>query len=209
MMGIYLIQHKSSGKIYIGKSVNPARRWKEHCRKREQHIDKAIAAHGKDAFTFSVIETWNSEAELETAERFLIAYYRGLGAELYNRTSGGEGCVGYRHTPETLAMLKLQRSTEEYKEMMRQHKRGTKHSEETKMLISEKANNQFSDPAQRERVRQQMIGNTIHLGHTHTEEAKIRVGNASRARIITDETREKNRLAALRGWEIRRAKKAA
>lgn len=39
------------------------------------------------------------------AEQFWIAYFKTLGAKLTNLTKGGEGCVGYTPTPETLLKM--------------------------------------------------------------------------------------------------------
>ena len=48
MTGIYKIENKINGKIYIGQSINIERRWSEHCRKSKKSlISKAIFEFGK------------------------------------------------------------------------------------------------------------------------------------------------------------------
>lgn len=46
------------------------------------------------------LEICGSKPELVEAEVWHIAYWRSLGCRLTNLTAGGEGCFGYRHSPE-------------------------------------------------------------------------------------------------------------
>lgn len=54
--GIYKFTNLINGKIYIGQSVDIDRRLKEHKRRDEQRIDKAIKKYGFENFNFEIIE---------------------------------------------------------------------------------------------------------------------------------------------------------
>lgn len=87
MTGIYKIENKINGKIYVGQSVNIKRRWKEH---RVRAFSKAVSNHqyecplyrairkyGLDNFCFSVLEECNQE-ELNKKEKYYIKLYNTL-----------------------------------------------------------------------------------------------------------------------------------
>jgi len=78
--GIYKIMCTSTGKIYVGQSVNMKSRFSVHLAdlKRGKHgnpyMKRAYEKHGKEAFSFSVIEYCESEF-LHEREFFWINYY--------------------------------------------------------------------------------------------------------------------------------------
>ena len=95
MIGIYKYTNKSNGKIYIGRSVDIARRKWEHLYKPSpySYFDQTIIKIGEDKFDFEIIEECQ-ESELREKEKYWIKYYnccvidnRGGG---YNLTHGGE-----------------------------------------------------------------------------------------------------------------------
>lgn len=98
MIGIYKITNKINGKIYIGKSLNIERRWKEHIRhskdefsKRKPLIHRAINKYGPDNFVFEVIQECNME-DLNNLEKYYINEYGSNNKEIgYNITEGGDG----------------------------------------------------------------------------------------------------------------------
>ena len=72
MTGIYKIENKINGKIYIGQSINIERRWSEHCRKSKKSlISKAISEFGRQNFSFQILEECKKE-ELNEKESFYI-----------------------------------------------------------------------------------------------------------------------------------------
>lgn len=105
MASIYIIQHKESGKKYVGKTVRePSERWKYHKQMgrnldtlaennsaRSMHIVRALNKHGEDAFTFYVIETCDDDVVNER-ERYWIEKFDTYNSG-YNLTYGGDGCV--------------------------------------------------------------------------------------------------------------------
>lgn len=123
---IYLAENLINGKIYIGYSKNFAKRLKKHKQvsgcsrvKEKFYFQRAISKYGINNFNFSVIESCSSKEDMIEAEKFYIAYFKGLGAQLYNLTGGGEGCSKRIVSEET-------------KEKMRAKALGRKHSIETK-----------------------------------------------------------------------------
>lgn len=70
--GIYKIENKKTGQVYIGQSKNIERRFNEHCN--AISVDVAIAMEGKDNFSFEILEEVD-ENKLKERERFWIWGY--------------------------------------------------------------------------------------------------------------------------------------
>ena len=90
MIGIYKIENKINGKIYIGQSNNIQRRFQEHQTKGETSripVDIAIQKYGKDNFTYTVIEETTID-NLNQAEEFWIDYFNSVETG-YNCSKGG------------------------------------------------------------------------------------------------------------------------
>ena len=72
---IYTITHASSGRRYVGSTINVKKRWavhrsdlnceRHHCR----FLQRAWTKHGGDAFQFSVVETVESVADVPRREQ--------------------------------------------------------------------------------------------------------------------------------------------
>jgi group I intron endonuclease len=98
MIGIYKIVNKINKKIYIGKSINIEKRWKEHIRhSKEGHqshnipLHKAIIKYGKENFIFEVIQECDTDI-LNDLEKFYIKKYNSNNKKIgYNVTNGGDG----------------------------------------------------------------------------------------------------------------------
>jgi len=93
IMGIYKIENKINGKVYIGSSKNVGKRLKEHQRllNRNKHLNDYIQddwnKYGKDAFEFNIIEELDNLNELFTKERFYIIKFNSLNRDKgYNIT---------------------------------------------------------------------------------------------------------------------------
>ena len=120
MAVVYIhMKHTTRDIYYIGIGNNISRAY--HYGDRNDHWKKTYNKHG------IIVDIISSDISLEAAkemEKHLIASI-GL-KSLCNKTSGGEGFFGGKHTEET-------------KEKIRQAKLGTKLSEETKRKIGEKS----------------------------------------------------------------------
>lgn len=103
---IYKISNKINGKIYIGKTNNISKRFTNHISrsktlKTTQPIHFAIAKHGKNNFSFEIIETCKSEEESTDREMFWIRELKSKEKQFgYNITDGGEGTIGFSHTDQ-------------------------------------------------------------------------------------------------------------
>lgn len=92
---IYKITNLINNKIYIGQTVEPEKRWWQHCNnakncRDEYPIHNAIRKYGKGNFLFEVIE-WTegyNEREIE-----LIKQYNSISPNGYNVAGGGANAV--------------------------------------------------------------------------------------------------------------------
>lgn len=90
MKYIYMFENLKNGKIYVGQSKNPQKRFSTHM---NQHSSKDIATDvgkfGKDNFKLTILEKCNEE-DFQQREQYYIAHYKQMGKTLYNKTKGGE-----------------------------------------------------------------------------------------------------------------------
>lgn len=95
MVGIYKIENKINGKIYIGQSKNIQKRWEEHksCQKPNAILTIAFQKYGISNFDFSVIEECQQD-ELDEREKYWIQYYNSF-EDGYNLTRGGNSGFYY------------------------------------------------------------------------------------------------------------------
>lgn len=87
---IYKIENKINHKIYIGQSIAPERRWKEHCRRNEKYkslIGDAIRKYGAENFEFEILGWYE---DYNDKEKQFIAEYRCLAPYGYNIALDGE-----------------------------------------------------------------------------------------------------------------------
>lgn len=92
---IYMIEHVSKKKRYIGQTNNVKNRMCRHKSDAKSGMSgalyDAIRLHGVDSFTVSVIDYAFTKEELNEAERYYIELYDTFHGEGYNCTEGGEG----------------------------------------------------------------------------------------------------------------------
>ena len=95
MIGIYKYTNKANGKIYIGRSIDIARRRWEHFNKPSpySYFDQTLIKIGEDKFDFEILEECQ-ESELREREKYWIEYYNCCVIDNreggYNLTHGGE-----------------------------------------------------------------------------------------------------------------------
>jgi group I intron endonuclease len=95
---IYKIVNTINNKIYIGKTNNPNRRWKDHTRlaitpgHKEYYkpLYRAMRKYGVNAFVFNIIESNLSKKESGIREKYWIQYYDSYNNG-YNASLGGDG----------------------------------------------------------------------------------------------------------------------
>lgn len=145
MFFVYKIVNLVNGKIYIGKSKNPQKRWLKHLNtakrgssdRRFQVLHTAINKYGKNNFKIEIIFACNDEKECLEKEKYFIAKYNTFKGPGYNCTEGGDGSSGYKHTSEAIEKMKKAKTGIFHGENNPFY--GKKHSEETKKILSKKA----------------------------------------------------------------------
>jgi len=139
---VYLIHNTVNNKVYVGKTMNPKRRWLGHLSFAKHHtgnqyIHKAMRKYGFGSFTFSVIQELPSESEYNEAEKYWIGYFNSNNHLCgYNLTCGGEGSLGRKQTAATrkkISDAKINTMTGALNPFY-----GQKHTSDTRKLISAK-----------------------------------------------------------------------
>lgn len=101
---IYKITNKENGLIYIGCTISSLdKRFKEHLSRcftsnYKSKLYNSIKKYGQENFTIELIEECDLSVIYETEKKYIEqynSYNNGL-----NATIGGEGCLGYVHSPE-------------------------------------------------------------------------------------------------------------
>ena len=97
--GIYKIENKINGKVYIGQSVDIYRRFRSHRHNAYNSKNKetynlylytAIRNYGKENFTYTIVEQCD-KSMLNERERYWIGYYKSNQKDYgYNLSDGGD-----------------------------------------------------------------------------------------------------------------------
>jgi group I intron endonuclease len=104
-MYVYKITNKANGMLYIGiTSKSIEERWRIHQNwarwKKPYGLHLAIKEFGADSFVIEHIASAKTFDDLRQLEKQVIQQYNSLHPNGYNKTAGGQGILGYRHTPE-------------------------------------------------------------------------------------------------------------
>lgn len=96
MVSVYTVLNTFNGKMYVGVSSNPKRRWAGHKyeSRRGAHrlLCNAIRKHGVDVFQFTVLQSFDTRVLAEQAEKYWISYFQSENRRHgYNQTAGGDG----------------------------------------------------------------------------------------------------------------------
>ena len=90
MAVVYCIRDKLTGKCYVGKSIRPDKRWKEHCAAPASLIGRVIASSGVENFELSILETVSDE-DAYACEGFWIVKLGTIWPGGYNVAGGAKG----------------------------------------------------------------------------------------------------------------------
>lgn len=146
LSGIYKIQNKVNGKLYIGSAVNLPKRFYHHQnrllagRHANKHLQKAWDKYGQTAFRFVVVEKVERTYDLIRREQYWINKFQsytkgynlcptagsslGIKRSLEHRRKTGIASLGRKHTTKT-------------KQIIRDAALGRRHSLESKKKISD------------------------------------------------------------------------
>lgn len=93
---IYIHINKTNGKVYIGQTVSPKKRWGltgNQYKRSNPHFYRAIQKYGWVGFLHVIYRTGLSTSEANIIEQQLILSYKSTDDRYgYNITIGGEGC---------------------------------------------------------------------------------------------------------------------
>lgn len=113
---VYTLAHPETGEVrYVGKTTkNLNRRLRMHVNtanlfvknKKNRHLTNWIKSLPADP-VIEELEELTTQELLTEAEIYWIENFKWLGVRLVNSTAGGEGCIGYKPTEETLKKLSL------------------------------------------------------------------------------------------------------
>ena len=167
--GIYMIQNKVDGKIYIGQAVDIEKRWQRHKGDLRgnyhinKHLQRSWNTHDEADFEFTVICECD-ENQLNTMEEYyifeLMSYDYRIG---YNNNYGGSSG----------------RPTEETKKKMSEAQKGRIYSDETRDKISKALKGKYT-------------GENNHLYRKHpSEETRRKMSEARKGITLSEETRKK------------------
>ncbi len=97
MKYLYSIDNNLTGKRYIGVTIDPERRWKQHTNpkvKKNSAIKDAINSYGKENFTFTLL-CFDEDEVIDKLEVETIKHFNTQVPNGYNFTLGGDG-ASYR-----------------------------------------------------------------------------------------------------------------
>lgn len=193
----YVYEHWRTDKntcFYVGKGCR-RRAWTMANRpKHHVNLQHKLRRNGA-AVVVQIFAEDLSEEQAFTLERQRIAYYRGLGADLLNRTDGGEGPTGLRLSEEAKAKISAAR-------------KGKVLSAEHRAKLAEGQRRRFSRPEELQKLKERNRGRKASPETIEKRAAKLRgrkmseefcraIGDRMRGRKTSEETRAKLREANL------------
>jgi group I intron endonuclease len=109
--GVYKIEHRASGRVYVGSSKDMWTRRRHHWAQlaRGKHCNPVLQAawmkYGRDAFSFEVLEITSADKAsiLDAEQRWLDGY--SLVTELYNILPFAHSALGVKRRAETRARM--------------------------------------------------------------------------------------------------------
>jgi group I intron endonuclease len=181
--GIYVISNFTTGGFYIGRSIDVVRRLTQHrgLLRRHAHINNHLQAswekYGEGVFSFATLEVVSDESLLAQREAWWCETLRAMGQFGYNQGEvDPDGVI--RHSAET-------------REKMAGSQKGRRHTPETiarmRLAAVEREAAKWADPVQAAALRQAISEKT--KGRKHTEEWKRANSERMRERVYTDEMR--------------------
>lgn len=204
--GIYAIKNTENGKVYVGQSVNVAKRLRDHlCNlasgsHRNAHLQAAWVKYGADSFETQVVEACAIEV-LDARERAWIAYFKCTDpAYGYNRESGGNAqkAVSEATRAKMSAAHKGRVASPETRAKMSAARKGRVIPPETRAKLSAVGEGHVVSPETRVKM------SVANRGLARSPETRAKISAAQRGntrclgRIVSPETRAKIS-AALRG----------
>jgi group I intron endonuclease len=198
---LYRITNKINGKIYIGQTVQPEKRWTQHKTSAatdnpKMVISYAIKKYGSNAFQFEVIagcKTWDDANDTET---LLVAQYGSLVPNGYNASLGGF------NAPKSEAWIQAMKNWHASLSPEKKEVRSKMHSESILNQIATKGHPAAGrDVSQetRDLMRKIRLENPI----DYTSEIRKNMSEAHLGIQDSEETKQKKSESAKEAWEQR------
>lgn len=182
---VYRFTNLVNGKAYVGISTQPKKRKRDHESGRGSLLLwRAIQKYGLENFDYSLVSKHATYSAALSREIKEISKHNSVKPNGYNLTLGGEGCVGYVASPQTL-------------EKKRRAWLGRKHTPETKAKMSAAQTGRTFSEASRKKLSEACIGKQRRLGVILSQETKDKIGNANRGRVMSKASSLKKRKAML------------
>lgn len=169
--GIYIIRNTITNKVYIGSSLDPKARIKEHFNSlsknlhHSKYLQNSYNKHGKEVFEFGTIEYVSNKNDLLSKEQFWIDFYNSY-KRGYNVCPCAGNTLGVRCSEENKIRAR-ERMLGENNPMY-----GQTHTPEARQLIS-KANKDYVTKDFREKMSVITAGeNNGMYGKNHSNKAK-------------------------------------
>lgn len=166
---IYGYTNLESGKMYIGQTLYPERRWNAHRYGKYKNGWHKDYQNNPDKYEYSVIEYNVPEDKLDEREMFWISFFDSY-RNGYNLTEGGNTTRGYKYSDEA-----KQKISESHKGEKNPYY-GRQHSEEWRQKMSERMkgeNNPFYNNHSLAGKKHPMYGKH------HSEETRKKISEAS------------------------------
>lgn len=204
---VYKITCSINGKSYIGISVDPQRRLRQHRNKARNGsgyaLHNAMRKHGVDTFAMTVLLEVSTEEEALQMEEKLILEHNTVAPLGYNLTVGGETPKG-KLLSEKMKQMWASKSPEKMAEFTEKMKSvGADISEETRQKRSAAAKKRWADPEKESKMKTALkkAGQDPERRRAISEAAKKRWADPifrakMQAKYATPEQREKKRKAA-------------
>ncbi len=195
-----------SNKIYIGITLTGLKRrinlHKSHAKTgRPGAVYNAIRKYGFDSVGIKklvISSDWDYLADLEKKAIANFASRYPLG---YNLTDGGEGTHGVRYSDEQRKKLSIRKKEEWLKltdeeKALRFRPAGWNHTLEARKKISDAGKNAVFSKDRRDKIGKSKIGNKYNLGRIVSQETREKIAKSQIGKIVSDETRLKQSIAA-------------
>lgn len=173
-----------NGKSYIGVTAESAdMRFAEHVynstKSRERAIERALRKYGAGNVKLNTLLIASDWQYLLEMERRAITAFQTFGRGGYNMTNGGEGALGYKHTPESLLKMGAIHKGKAHHNMP--------HSAETRAMMSANRRGKKKNLSQEQRERRSaiMIGNKIMLGRKLSEKTKHKMSESHTGKVFS------------------------
>ena len=200
--GIYLIENVTSGRVYVGSSINITRRWDGHrslLQNGNHHslrLQRSWSKHGAAAFVFKVIELVNLDKLVEREQHWLTELSAADPKRGFNVLPNAGTPKGRTFSPETKAKMSAgqrgRKFSAEHRAKIGLKSLGRKHTEKAKRSIGMFHKGKVLSPETLAKWKKSYNGLV-----DHSPEAQQRRSAAMMGHVVTQETREKIRVGLL------------